>query len=297
MRGVVLLLALGACNQYFDLTPTELEPGFDSDADGVEDVDDNCRIDVNADQADTDDDGFGDACDPCVAGPQAFKDDDNDGLDNACDPCAGGENSDEDGDTLLDGCDVCPADPNADQADVDADGVGDACDYDFAAPNHRIFFDGFARTLPGWNQTFINWSVADGTFGPDETSQQFGGPWTRLATIAPSMPWQITAVVDLTTDPPQYGQQVGIIAYTHTGSTAFICGLTYLGAQGWRLAGSGVTVDDVDRITIRSAPGNSGIICVHNGVSIALSAQPTEPFMVGLNSTQRWRFRWLEVLQ
>ncbi len=36
--------------------------------------------------------------------------------------------ADNDGDGCPDLCDVCPADPDADQADADGDGVGDACD-------------------------------------------------------------------------------------------------------------------------------------------------------------------------
>lgn len=35
---------------------------------------------------------------------------------------------DEDGDGVPDACDVCPTDPDPDQADRDGDGVGDACD-------------------------------------------------------------------------------------------------------------------------------------------------------------------------
>ena len=35
---------------------------------------------------------------------------------------------DTDGDMVCDGVDNCPADPNPDQSDVDADGIGDVCD-------------------------------------------------------------------------------------------------------------------------------------------------------------------------
>lgn len=73
----------------------------DDDNDGVLDVNDNCPLIGNANQADNDEDNIGDACDP---------DDDNDGI--------------------LDIDDNCPLTANPDQADADNDGVGDVCDMD-----------------------------------------------------------------------------------------------------------------------------------------------------------------------
>ncbi|MDX1735249.1 MAG: thrombospondin type 3 repeat-containing protein [Halioglobus sp.] len=73
---------------------------IDSDADGVEDIADNCPTVPNPDQLNTDGapDG-GDACDD---------DDDNDGWQDLTDNC--------------------PLVPNPGQEDQDSDGVGDACD-------------------------------------------------------------------------------------------------------------------------------------------------------------------------
>ncbi len=71
----------------------------DTDGDGVKNGDDNCPTVANADQADTDGDLVGDACD-----------------------------TDDDGDGVLDGQDNCPLVPNADQGNRDGDSVGDACD-------------------------------------------------------------------------------------------------------------------------------------------------------------------------
>lgn len=72
---------------------------IDTDNDGVPDEDDNCPVIANQDQADTDDDGVGNACEP-----------------------------DTDGDTIADDVDNCFATPNTDQANFDDDALGDACD-------------------------------------------------------------------------------------------------------------------------------------------------------------------------
>jgi len=64
----------------------------------MSDCDDNCPLVANVDQADSDDDGIGDAC-----------------------------VGDADGDGVTDEEDNCPDVPNALQHDLDDDGVGDAC--------------------------------------------------------------------------------------------------------------------------------------------------------------------------
>jgi YVTN family beta-propeller protein len=78
-----------------------ITPSPDADSDGIGDDVDNCPATPNPDQADTDGDSVGDACDG---------DDDNDGV--------------------LDSGDNCPLQPNPDQADSDGDGAGNVCDTD-----------------------------------------------------------------------------------------------------------------------------------------------------------------------
>jgi hypothetical protein len=74
----------------------------DSDDDGIGDLEDNCRIIANADQANFDEDEYGDVCD-----------------------------ADDDGDGVTDADDNCILVHNPDQANADYDLLGDACDSTF----------------------------------------------------------------------------------------------------------------------------------------------------------------------
>ena len=104
----------------------------DTDGDGIVDALDNCPTKANANQKDTDKDGFGNRCD---------LDDDNDGFTDAEENRVGSNplnpNStpesilfDADSDGILDLLDNCPNKANANQKDFDLDGLGDRCDDD-----------------------------------------------------------------------------------------------------------------------------------------------------------------------
>jgi uncharacterized repeat protein (TIGR01451 family) len=105
----------------YDIGADEVGGTADADGDGVADVDDNCPITYNPDQADADSDGWGDVCDNCpdVSNPDQA-DSDGDGIGDLCD--------DGDGDGVVDIDDNCPVTPNPDQEDIDGDGVGNVCD-------------------------------------------------------------------------------------------------------------------------------------------------------------------------
>ena len=122
-----------------------VNPPLDTDNDGIPDTTDNCPFVSNANQADLDQDGLGDACDPdddndgvadgadnCPTIANANQaDGDSDGIGDACDPNPNdGPTGDLDGDGVLNNVDNCPVTPNADQEDFDHDGIGDACDSD-----------------------------------------------------------------------------------------------------------------------------------------------------------------------
>ncbi|MEZ4315884.1 MAG: thrombospondin type 3 repeat-containing protein [Myxococcota bacterium] len=79
MRHLPLFVVLAACKGPTAPFPdtdtdvveeTDVPPPADTDGDGLTDDIDNCRQDANADQADLDLDGYGDACDVDVDGDQ-----------------------------------------------------------------------------------------------------------------------------------------------------------------------------------------------------------------------------------
>lgn len=92
-----------------------------------------CDLKVNDDayQNDTDDDGWGDVCDNCPSTANEDQaDSDADGVGDLCDLCPGFDDRlDTDNDNIPDHCDNCLGTYNPTQADYDGDGVGNACGY------------------------------------------------------------------------------------------------------------------------------------------------------------------------
>ena len=108
-----------------DVFPNDASETADSDGDGVGDNGDAFPNDAS-ETVDTDGDGVGDNADPYPS------DADNDGTPDAYDafPANPGEAVDTDGDGIGNNADNCPADANFDQANLDGDSAGDACDAD-----------------------------------------------------------------------------------------------------------------------------------------------------------------------
>lgn len=118
----------------------------DKDGDGISNNLDNCALENNKDQKDTDKDLIGDVCDinPKNRNP-LLGDSDYDGVDDETDNCPFMRNpgqedensngrwdacSDDDGDGWLGYVDNCPSVPNADQRDVNVNNIGDVCESD-----------------------------------------------------------------------------------------------------------------------------------------------------------------------
>lgn len=124
--------------------------GQDAEQDGVLDQIDNCPLELNPWQTDSDGDGIGDDCDIYPNEFNSPPDSDEDGIADHRDNCPLNANSDQtdiDGDLQGDACDPrddrpvdsdndgrqdsrdnCPLIANPDQEDLDFDGIGDACD-------------------------------------------------------------------------------------------------------------------------------------------------------------------------
>lgn len=130
----------------------------DDDNDRVLNVVDNCPGIANTDQANFDQDSFGDACDPDIDNDNALNNSDSDDFNpqmcsdtdnDLCDDCSSGAfepnndgldtddngicnlgEDDDDIDGFSNRLDNCPSISNADQADTNDNGIGDACEQD-----------------------------------------------------------------------------------------------------------------------------------------------------------------------
>ncbi|MEA3191565.1 MAG: microbial collagenase [Thermoplasmata archaeon] len=141
--GVHTLVFQASDGLAYDAEPLQVQVRgreSDSDRDGVQDAADNCPGLPNGDQADADQDGTGDACEGTPAAILA-----------PIIPARLGLRPDRDHDGVADGADACPDAPDPAQADVDRDGLGDACDPDRdndGVPDARLPLGAFPDNCP-----------------------------------------------------------------------------------------------------------------------------------------------------
>ena len=138
---MAISLVIGCSNE-----PVE-KPNTDIDGDAVLNALDNCPAIINTDQLDSDNDGFGDACDD---------DDDNDGI--------------------LDENDNCPLIANPDQEDGDNDGFGDVCDDNTILPQFPCV-NGLANGYPCDGYDLMSEIPVDELGGPGAEGNDSWG-WT-----------------------------------------------------------------------------------------------------------------------
>ncbi len=148
--------------------PFPYDPDNDIDGDGISGDTDNCPTTTNSDQLDTDGDGIGDVCDMYPNDPD--NDIDGDGISGDIDNCPvtynpGQEDADDDGvgdtcdddsdnDGVIDITDNCPDTANSDQLDADGDGIGDVCDVYPNDPDNDIDGDGISGDIDNCPYTY-----------------------------------------------------------------------------------------------------------------------------------------------
>ena len=218
--------------------------GNDQDGDGVPDNVDNCPTVYNPDQADSNHDGIGDACDPTF---------------------------DSDGDGIPNGKDNCPKVPNPGQEDANQNGIGDACEspgppvegqsvnVETESGHVLVKIPGSSEFVPlGPNVQLPLGSVLDTTHGT-ATIQAAGGAPARLASLL-AISLQQT-----------FGISQGVVQIGQLPATPKQPVTTTVRLQGGSFTGCGKKKNKHRRVRKLTATGNGSLRAIgrHSSTTIA----------------------------
>lgn len=229
-----------------DADPNTCAPGDDADNDGICQGVDNCPAAINHDQTDSDNDGQGDACDPCA-------------LD---------ADDDIDADGVCGNIDNCVTSANSDQADADTDGIGDVCDT-CTDPDHDGYGNPDATSCALDNCPAIaNPAQAnldgDGEGDLCDASDATGLAITKVSfrksTKAASDVWSASGSLDPATSPNLANEILagGVVFAVRTQSAAPVGSLSLAAADCKSVGKGGVKCSDANRSSVKLAKRSNG---------------------------------------
>jgi hypothetical protein len=228
------------------------------------------------------------------------------GDSNAADAMVDGPTGphDEDHDGIIDLDDNCPGHVNADQMDVDTDGVGDACDplIDPSAPNQRILFDAFTILGSDWIPNSV-WTGDGDTVGPSmnaPTSEAFRLTHRSIKLLEGSA-WSIDVGIAVP-NAPETSKLVGIRPVDIGGTSLWTCAVLHDGTQ-WMITAGGAAVPTTTPPNILRTRGAGSASELNRcsivaGTETSATIQPVAyPLAPQLFSFTAVRFQFIDVIQ